>query len=127
MDRQQIAASGAPGALGPYSQALHAGNLLFCSGQIGLDPVTGSLVGEDIQAQTRRAMDNLSAIMAEAGTSWDHVVRTTIYLTDLDDFSVVNAAYAAYLSSPFPARTTVQVAALPKGARVEIDAIAVMD
>jgi 2-iminobutanoate/2-iminopropanoate deaminase len=124
-DREPISSADAPAAVGPYSQALRAGDLLFCSGQIPLDPATGSLVGGDFRAQAGRVLDNLEAVLRAAGSSFADVVRTTVYLTDLGDFPVLNELYAARFAEPFPARVTVGVAALPKGARVEIDAIAV--
>lgn len=114
----------APAAIGPYSQAIRVGELLFCSGQIALDPATGTFAGGATEAQTRRVLENLTAVLAAAGATWDQVVRTTIYVTDLEDFAVVNRVYGEHVGSVPPARTTVQVAALPKGASVEIDAIA---
>ena len=122
--KEQVASKQAPAAIGPYSQGIKAGSLVFCSGQIPLDPSTGQLVTGDITAQTVRVMDNLGAVLAAAGCTFADVVRTTIYLTDLGQFGVVNEAYGRYFAQPFPARATVQVAALPKGAQVEIDAIA---
>jgi len=124
MPKTAIHSTGAPKAIGPYSQAVHVGNLLFCSGQIPLVPETGVLVEGDVAAQTRRVMDNLSAVLAEAGASWQDVVKTTIYLTDLRNFEAVNAVYAQYVHAVAPARATVQVTALPKGAAVEIEAVA---
>ena len=117
----------APSAIGPYSQAIsvQAGRLVFLSGQIPLDPRTGELVGPDISLQTARVMDNLGAVLKAASLGFADVVRCTIYLVDLSEFSAVNAVYGRYFASPPPARATVQVAALPRGARVEIDAIAV--
>ena len=114
----------APRAIGPYSQAVRTGDLLFLSGQIPLDPATGQMADGDIAVQTRRVMDNLAAVLASAGLSFANVVRTTIYLADLSDFAKVNDVYGSYLTEPFPARATVQVARLPRDARVEIDAIA---
>ncbi len=124
--RNAIATPEAPQAIGPYSQAIRAGNLLFASGQIPIDPATGALVDGDITAQTRRVLDNLGAILKAAGASYDNVVRTTVYLADMNDFPTMNAAYAAYFNSPAPARSTVQAARLPRDARVEIDVIAVL-
>jgi 2-iminobutanoate/2-iminopropanoate deaminase len=124
MAKQGISSPNAPKAIGPYSQAIRAGQLLFLSGQIPLDPATGQLVGGDIAAQTRRVMDNLGAVLNEAGLSCADIVRTTIFLADLNDFAAVNEVYGTYFTPPAPARATVQVAQLPKGARVEIDAIA---
>ena len=125
--RQAVAAEGAPTAIGPYSQAIRAGSLLFVSGQIPLDPSTGALVDGDIAAQTHRVFANLRAILEAAGASLDHVVRATVYLADMNDFAVVNEVYGSYFSSPAPARATVQAARLPKDARVEIDVIASFD
>lgn len=122
-----IATSFAPAAIGPYSQAIRAGDFVFLSGQIPLDPKTGELVEGDIAVQTERVLDNLAAVLAEAGCSFGHVVRTTIYLTDLGNFQAVNQAYAKRFKTVPPARATVQVAALPKGAQVEIDAIAYLN
>ena len=117
----------APAAIGPYSQAVKAGNIVFLSGQIPLDPSTGTLVEGDIVRETQRVLDNLSAVLAAAGGTFANVVRTTIYLTNLGDFQVVNETYGkVFAGGVFPARATVQVAALPRGARVEIDAIAVI-
>ncbi len=124
--RHAIATSGAPQAIGPYSQAVRAGNLLFASGQIPLDPATGAMVEGDISAQTRRVLDNIGAILREAGASYENVVRTTVFLADMNDFPAMNAAYATYFTAPAPARSTVQAARLPKDARVEIDIIAVL-
>ncbi len=124
--RTAIQTAGAPTAIGPYSQAVRAGQLLFISGQIPLDPATGNLVGGDITVQTHRAMRNLGAILMAAGASLDHVVRITVFLADLNDFPGMNQAYASYFRSPPPARSTVQVARLPRDVRVEIDAIAVL-
>ncbi len=114
----------APAAIGPYSQAIDAGDFVFLSGQVPIDPKTGELVPGDIEAQTERVLDNLAAVLEAAGCSFADVVKTTIYLMDLGDFQVVNATYAKRFSSAPPARATVQVSALPKGSRVEIDAIA---
>jgi 2-iminobutanoate/2-iminopropanoate deaminase len=122
--RQAISSAGAPKAIGPYSQAIRAGQLLFLSGQVPLDPATGQLIGGDIAAQTRRVMDNLGAVLHAAGLSFADVVRTTIFLADINDFAAVNEVYGSYFSAPAPARATVEVARLPKDARVEIDAIA---
>ena len=117
----------APAAIGPYSQAIAAtgARLVFCSGQIPLDPASGALVAGDIEAETRQVLANLKAVLAAAGLGLEHVARTTIYLTDLCDFQRVNAVYGEALGGHLPARSTIQVAALPRGARVEIDAIAV--
>ena len=114
----------APAAIGPYSQAIDAGDFVFLSGQVPIDPKTGELVHGDIGVQTDRVLDNLGAVLEAAGCSFADVVKTTIYLMDLGDFQAVNAVYAKRFAEAPPARATVQVAALPKGARVEIDAIA---
>jgi 2-iminobutanoate/2-iminopropanoate deaminase len=126
MPKTAITTENAPKAIGPYSQAISADarRLVFLSGQIPTDPATGSLIDGDIVVQTRRAMDNLDAVLRAAGLSFANVVRTTIFLIDLGDFAKVNETYGAYYPSMPPARATVQVAALPRGARVEIDAIA---
>ena len=124
MSRQAVSTAGAPAAIGPYSQAIRSGELLFLSGQIPLDPATGELVTGAIEAQTRRVLENLGAVLEAAGGSFGDVVKTTIYLVDLAEFSAVNSVYASFFSGAPPARATVQVAALPKGARVEIDAVA---
>jgi 2-iminobutanoate/2-iminopropanoate deaminase len=120
-----IQSPNAPGAIGPYSQAIRAGNTVFLSGQIPLDPATGVLVEGDIAVQTRRVMNNLAAVLAAANLGFEHVVRTTIFLLDLESFAAVNQIYGTYFAAPFPARATVQVSALPRGALVEIDAIAI--
>ena len=117
----------APKAIGPYSQAVRAGNTVYLSGQIPLDPATGELVTGDIATQTRRVFENLSAVCAEAGGSLAQVVRIGIYLTDLAHFAAVNAVMAEYCKEPYPARSTIGVAALPKGAQVEVDAVLVLD
>jgi 2-iminobutanoate/2-iminopropanoate deaminase len=124
MTKRVVSTEKAPAAIGPYSQAILSGDLLFLSGQIPLDPKTGNLVTGDIEAETRRVMDNLGAVLAAAGAKFEHLVKTTIYLTDLGDFAAVNRVYASYFSLDPPARATVQVSALPRGARVEIEAIA---
>lgn len=112
-------------AVGPYSQAVEAGGFVFCSGQIPLEPRTGVVVGGDIRAATRQVMANLETVLGEAGLSIKDVVKTTIYLVNLDDFPAVNEIYGTYFDGAFPARATVQVAGLPKGAMIEIDAVAV--
>lgn len=119
-----VSSADAPAAIGPYSQAIVSGDLAFLSGQVPIDPKTGELVEGDISVQTDRVLDNLAAVLAAAGSGFDKVVRTTIYLVDLGDFQAVNATYAKRFTGAPPARATVQVSALPKGARVEIDAIA---
>jgi 2-iminobutanoate/2-iminopropanoate deaminase len=124
--RTAISTQDAPQAIGPYSQAIRAGNLLFVSGQGHLDPATGALVTGDVATQTRRVMDNIGAILKAAGASFDQVVRTTVYLADMGDFAAMNAAYGEYFSAPAPARTTIQAARLPRDLRVEIDVIAAL-
>lgn len=114
----------APAAIGPYSQAIQAGDLVFCSGQIPLQPQSGEIVSGGIVAQTEQVMKNLQQVLLAAGTNFDTIVRTTIYLVDLGDFAVVNEIYGKHFTGVAPARVTVQVAALPKGALIEIDAIA---
>lgn len=114
----------APQAIGPYSQAIDAGDLVFVSGQIPLDPETMAVVEGDITAQTKQVMNNLDAILKEAGLSFKNVVKFTIYITNMDDFGAINEAYAAYLEQPYPARATVEVSQLPKGVGVEMDVIA---
>ena len=126
MPRQPIHTPEAPAAIGPYSQATRAGNTVFLSGQIALDPATGNLVEGGIQAQARRAFDNLQAVCKAAGGSMDDVVRVSLYLTDLGEFAAVNAVMGEYFSQPYPARATVEVSALPKGSLFEVDAIMVL-
>ena len=120
-----IATTEAPAAVGPYSQAIRIGNFVFCSGQIPLDPKTAQMVEGDISVQTRRVMENISAVLRAEGLTLENIVKTTIFLTDLGDFQTVNELYGSYFKSDPPARSTVQVAALPKGAKVEIEVIAV--
>jgi len=122
--RDAIATPDAPAAIGPYSQAVKAGGFLFVSGQIPLDPATGALVSGTIADETHRVLRNLGAILVAAGSSFDQVVKTTVYLADMSDFAAMNDVYATYFRSPAPARATVQAAGLPKGVRVEIDLIA---
>src|SRR5262245_50249681 len=125
MDRKVISTPSAPKAIGPYSQAIVAGGFVFCSGQIPLDPQTGEMTGAgDVRAQARQVMRNLGAVLEAAGASFADVVKTTIYVTDLADYGAVNEVYGAFFPSEPPARATVQVAGLPRGAQVEIDAIA---
>jgi 2-iminobutanoate/2-iminopropanoate deaminase len=123
MTRQAISTGGAPAAIGPYSQAIRSGDMVFCSGQLGLDPATGDLV-DGVEAQTERALRNLQVVLDAAGLTFDDVVKTTIFLADIGDFAAVNAVYGRFMPDPPPARSTVQVAALPKAGRVEIEAIA---
>jgi len=125
--RQAVSSEAAPKAIGPYSQAIRAGSLLFVSGQIPIDPATGALVDGDIATQTHRVFANLRAILQAAGVSFDQVVRTTVYLADMNDFATVNEVYGTYFTQPAPARATVQAARLPKDARVEIDVIASLE
>ncbi len=126
MQREVIATDRAPAAVGPYSQAIRVGNLVFTAGQIGLDPATGALAA-GLEEQTRQIMSNLQAVLAAAGSNLQNIVKTTIFLTDLADFQAVNAIYGSYFPQQPPARSTVQVAALPRGARIEIEAIALVD
>jgi 2-iminobutanoate/2-iminopropanoate deaminase len=122
-----VSSPDAPKAIGPYSQAVRAGQLLFVSGQVPLDPATGQIVAGDIETQTRRVFDNLAAVLKAGGRSFADVVRTTVFLADMNDFTAVNDIYGTYFSAPYPARATVQVARLPKDARIEIDVIATFD
>lgn len=124
MGREAISTDRAPAAIGPYSQAIRCGDLLFCSGQIPLDPATGQLVEGDLEQQTRQVMRNLVAVLEAAGTGFEQVVKTTIFLQSMDDFAEVNRIYGEYLPTPPPARSTVAVAGLPRGARLEIEVIA---
>ncbi len=124
MPRTPVATPQAPAAIGPYSQAISAGGFLFCSGQLGLDPATGDFAGPGVEAQAERAMANLRNVLDAAGCTFDDMVKTTIFLADIADFAAVNAVYGRFVTDPPPARSTVQVAALPKGGRVEIEAIA---
>lgn len=116
----------APAAIGPYSQAIKAGNVLYLSGQIGMNPATGELVSDDVREQTARALQNMKAVLAAAGATAENVVKTTVFLTDMADFQAVNSVYAEMFSSDAPARSCVAVAALPKGAKVEVEAVAVL-
>ncbi len=122
-----ISSPNAPKAIGPYSPAVRTGQLVFLSGQIPLDPVAGTIVGTDITEQTEQVFRNIAALLEAAGASFAHVVRTTVFLTDLQDFAAMNAVYARYFGDAPPARSTVQVSRLPRDVRVEIDAIAVLD
>jgi len=124
--RQPIHSDHAPAAIGPYSQAVRVGDVVYLSGQIPLDPSTGILVEGDIATQARRAFDNLKAVCETAGGSFDHVARVGLYLTDLGDFAAVNAVMGEYFSQPYPARSTIEVAGLPKGAAFEVDAVMVI-
>ena len=122
--RTAVSTPSAPGAIGPYSQAIRAGDFLFVSGQIPIDPGTGAPIDGGVADQTRRVLDNLGAILAAAGASFDRVVKTTVYLADMSEFGAMNEVYATYFPQPAPARATIQAAALPRNVRVEIDLIA---
>jgi 2-iminobutanoate/2-iminopropanoate deaminase len=125
--REAVSTTAAPAAIGPYSQAIRAGSLLFVSGQIPLDPGSGAMVEGDIAAQTRQVFRNLTGILEAAGSSLDRVVRATVFLADMNDFAAMNEVYASHFSTPAPARSTIQAARLPRDARVEIDVIAIAD
>ena len=127
MSRQIINTANAPAAIGPYSQAVRAGNTVYFSGQIPLDPATGDIVAGDVAVQARRAFDNLKAVAEEAGGSLDKIVRLGLYLTDLGEFAKVNAVMQEYFTAPFPARSTIGVSALPKGVAFEADAVMVLE
>ena len=127
MPRQPIHTDRAPAAIGPYSQAVRRGDTVYLSGQIALDPDTGLLIEGDVEAQARRAFDNLRAVCEAAGGTLDDVVRLGLYLTDLNQFARVNAVMSEYFDAPFPARSTIGVASLPRGARFEVDAILILD
>ncbi len=122
--KTEITTKSAPQAIGPYSQAIKSGNLVFCSGQIPVNPHTGELSAPSIKGQTHQVMQNIKEVLAAAELTFEHVLKTTIYLTDMDDFNVVNEIYAEYIGSPAPARACIQVAALPKKAKIEIECIA---
>jgi 2-iminobutanoate/2-iminopropanoate deaminase len=124
MTRRAVSTEGAPAAVGPYSQGIVVDGLLFCAGQAALEPATGNLVEGGIEPETERVMANLTAVLDAAGVTWNDVVKTTIFLVDMGDFATVNAIYGRYMGDPPPARSTVGVAALPKGAHVEIEAVA---
>lgn len=127
MNKEIISTKKAPVAIGPYSQAIKVGNLLFSSGQIPLDPSTGELVNSDIKTATRRVLENLRGILDEAGTCFENVIKTVVYLKDMEDFVAVNEIYSEYFTTKEPARSCVQVAKLPKDAMVEIEIIAMVD
>ena len=127
LTKQLITAEGAPKAIGPYSAAVKIGNLLFLSGSIPLDPVSGQLVEGGIKAQTTRVMENIKALLAAAGADFSNIARTTVFMVDLGEFAAMNDVYASYFSAPYPARSTVQVVKLPRDVRVEIDVIAVVN
>lgn len=122
--KKVIATSDAPAAVGPYSQAIALGNLLFCAGQIPLDPATGDLVGSDVTEQTERVCQNIAGVLKANGFTFANVVKTTVFLTDLANFGAMNAVYSKYFTEPFPARSTIQVAGLPRGSQVEIEVTA---
>jgi 2-iminobutanoate/2-iminopropanoate deaminase len=124
--KEIISTENAPGAIGPYSQAVKTGNMVFCSGQIPIDPKTGQFVSEDAAEQTEQVLKNLSAVLEAAGTSLNNVVKTTVFLADMNDFTAMNEVYTKYFSENKPARATVQAARLPRDARVEIECIAVV-
>jgi 2-iminobutanoate/2-iminopropanoate deaminase len=126
VDKQVVMTDQAPKAIGPYSVGVKAGNLVFTAGQLGLDPVTGTIVPGGIEAETRQALNNLQAILEAAGTSLGSIVKTTVFLRDMNDFAVMNGVYAEFFSENFPARSSVQVARLPKDGAVEIEAIALI-
>lgn len=127
MQRTQISTTHAPAAIGPYSQAIRCGQFIYTSGQIALDPASGELVGEDAQAQTHRVLQNVQAVLTQAGTSLANVIKTTVFLTRMSDFQAMNAVYAGYFSGLAPARSTVAVAELPRQALVEIECIALIE
>ena len=124
MTKQVVSTNDAPQAIGPYSQAIADGGLLFCSGQVPMDPASGELIEGDVAAQTRRAMENLGAVLSAGGTSFSNVIKVTAFLTDMNDFPAFNEVYGEFFDDTPPARATVGVAALPKGARVEVECIA---
>jgi 2-iminobutanoate/2-iminopropanoate deaminase len=124
--KQIVSTNGAPAAIGPYSQAIRSGGMLFSAGQIALDPRTGQLIGDDIAAQTRRVLENLSAILRAEHLNFGHVVKTTIFLTNMNDFQTVNEIYGTYFRQNPPARSTIGVASLPKSAKIEIEMIAMV-
>jgi 2-iminobutanoate/2-iminopropanoate deaminase len=123
---QAVSSDGAPKAIGPYSSALRAGNLYFISGQVPVEPSSGQMVTGDIGAQTRRVLDNIGALLQAGGLTFSHIVRTTVFLADMNDFAAMNDAYRSYFTEPYPARSTVQAARLPRDSRIEIDAIAMI-
>lgn len=125
MLQEAVSTNKAPKAIGPYSQAIKLGDFIFISGQIPIDPSTNELVEGDIQVQTKKCLENINAILAEANLNLQHVLRTTIYMTDLNEFKEMNEVYASYFNEPYPSRSTVQVCALPKGAKIEIEVMAI--
>jgi 2-iminobutanoate/2-iminopropanoate deaminase len=126
MKREVVASESAPAAIGPYSQAIMAGMFVFASGSLGMDPANGELTPGGVEAQTRQSLKNLSSVLSKAGSSFDQVVKTTVFLADINDYAAVNAVYAEFFTDAPPARSAVQVAALPKGAAVEIEVIAIV-
>ena len=127
MLKQVISSSHAPKAIGPYSSALRAGQLLFISGQVPIDPATGEMVTGDVAAQTRRVLENIGALLTAGGLTYADLVRTTVFLADINDFAAMNEVYRTYFTEPYPARSTIEAARLPREARIEIDAIAVYE
>ena len=127
MELTKISTPHAPAAIGPYSQAIRCGQLVYTSGQIALDPATGELVGEDVQAQTHRVLQNMQAVLSSAGSSLNHVIKTTVFLVSMSDFQAMNAIYASYFTGTPPARSTVAVAELPRKALVEIECVALVE
>lgn len=123
-ERTRISTSDAPAAIGPYSQAIAVGDFIFCSGQVALDPTTGELGADDVRAQTRRALENLNAVLRAGGATLGDVVKTTVFLVNMGDFAEMNEVYGEFFASEPPARSTIAVAALPRGARVEVEAVA---
>ena len=126
MSRQKVQSEAAPAALGPYSQAIVAGGMVYCSGQIALDPKTGQFAGDTVEAQTHQVIRNLQAVLQAAGSDLGKIVKTTVFLVDMGEFQAMNGVYAGYFPDPAPARSTVQVARLPRDARVEIEAVATL-
>lgn len=124
MDKKRIHSDNAPAAVGPYSQAIRCGDYIFTAGQVALDPSSGELVGSDVATQTEQVMSNLKAVLAAAGAGLEHVIKTTVFLQSMGDFAAMNAVYARHFPEPFPARSTVEVGALPKGGLVEIECVA---
>jgi 2-iminobutanoate/2-iminopropanoate deaminase len=127
MPKQAISSSNAPGAIGPYSSALRAGRLLFVSGQVPIDPATGTMVAGDVAAQTRRVLENIGALLTAGGLTYANLVRTTVFLADMNDFAAMNEVYRTFFTEPYPARSTIEAARLPRDARIEIDAIAMYE
>ncbi|HEU5229221.1 MAG TPA: RidA family protein [Ktedonobacteraceae bacterium] len=127
MELTQISTPHAPAAIGPYSQAIRCGQFVYTSGQIALDPAAGELVGEDVQAQTHRVLQNMQAVLSSAGSSLNHVIKTTVFLVSMSDFQAMNAIYASYFTGTPPARSTVAVAELPRKALVEIECVALVE